>query len=366
MKMNSGIITIFVVLTMYIFMGCNNVSDPPTTQEPETWQPVQQLSHLSVRYMLKHNNVLYLSAVDPIKEPKRKNFGLIFKTTDGIRWEKIKEISWRVGPLAMHGDTLYCIADSIYRYSVNSDKWSTAGPFTLWSGDIPSFGEMIFIKDNLFIMQTLFSGMVSTYKAKFDGTFEEMIPYNGHTYAGAKCIKKPGVEDRCYVRAQYYCRGFFTFDGNVYTKLDNGLSPEEIAYPPTNSMCFKDDTLFAGFKFPGRIKYLDNGTWKNYTDTLPYSPSAHLFRPVIRTEPTAIAFVKERLFLATHSWGVMEWKKDKGWVNISKGLLDIEGEKELYRPVVFLEAVNGVLVAAYGEPGYAPWGGYGVYTYRVK
>ena len=100
----------------------------------------------------------------------------------------------------------------------------------------------------------------------------------------------------------------------------------------------------------------------DYTDTIPYYSKDSL---LYYSEPTEIAFVKERMFISTNRLGVLEWNKEKGWIQISTGLID-SGADKLYRPVVFLESINETLIAVYGEPGYAPWGGLGVYKLKLK
>ncbi|MGE5457831.1 MAG: hypothetical protein ACM3RX_05715 [Methanococcaceae archaeon] len=266
----------------------------------------------------------------------------------------------------MHGDTLYCLGDSLFRYIPSLNKWESVCKPEPLTSDPQSTSEMIFLKDKLYAMQTYFANAADTYEIHFDGTVHELQMWRQNGYAGAKYIKPAGDCGWCYVRGQYYCGGFFTFDGTAFTELKNGLTSEEWNRPPTNSMAIKNDTLFAGFRKPGSIKYLNNGTWTAYTDTLPLSKNKNLKLSWLRAEPTAITFVKNRLFAATHILGVLEWVKGKGWVLISDGLVKIPPPDMDYDPVVFLESINNTLVAAYGQPGYAPWGGVGVYKLHVN
>jgi hypothetical protein len=105
-----------------------------------------------------------------------------------------------------------------------------------------------------------------------------------------------------------------------------------------------------------------------YGDTLPYPDSGTKVRPPLKTEPTAIAFLGDRMFVATHCMGVLEWTSEKKWKQMSNGLVPgiLTGitDSTLYAPLPFLEAFNGKLIAAYGKPGYGPWGGIGVYIYH--
>ena len=342
----------------------DNDKNEPTKNK---WEIVPELSTLSIRYILKHNETLYLSAVESGKNYK----GIIWKTSNGINWTIVRTFEKVIGPMTTNGDTLYCLGDSLYRYIIPINKWENVCQPSPLTSDPEAMGDMIFVKDELYAMQSLFADAVATYRIGFDGTVNSLPVYHGREFGGAKFIKsKTEIKETVYVRGQYYKYGFFTFDGNVFDPLKDGLTEFEYYNPPTNSLALKNDTLFAGFMYPAVVKRLINNQWQNFTDTLPYSSSAFQFNPPIKTETTAITFVENRMFVATQSIGVLEWEDNKGWKQISEGLIPDplinNGYKDLFRPVVFLETINGILIAAYGKPGYAQWGEYGVYHIDIK
>ncbi|MGE5353721.1 MAG: hypothetical protein ACM3P0_16670, partial [Acidobacteriota bacterium] len=143
----------YVILTALIIASFNcHVNEPPVEKKQEStkWELVSELAYLSVRYILKYDNTLYLSAV----RPNKSNAGIIYKTSDGSQWTLVREFNRSVGPLTMHGDTLYCLGDSLYRYIIPKNKWeSVCEPWPL-SSDPQSVSEMIFLKDRLYAMQT--------------------------------------------------------------------------------------------------------------------------------------------------------------------------------------------------------------------
>lgn len=350
-------ISILLAVLFIISFSCKSPTEPPVDNKPENqWELIPELSNISVRYILKFENRLFLSGVVSNKNCK----GEIWETDDGDNWTKLRNFDKAIGPMTLHGDTLYCLGDSLFRYIIPLNKWENVCqplPLTISPQGV---SEMIFLKNELFAMQN-YTDAPSTHKIHFDGTVDEIFVL-GYSYGGARFIKRENVTDWCYVRGRYYSGGFYTFDGNIFTKLRDGLSDKEWLNPPTNSIVIKNDTLFAGFRYPGFIKYLDNNTWKNYTDSLPIFQEHSKW---YNTEPTGITFINNRMFVSTHPLGVLEWKKDSGWVQMSKGLHEY-GWDNLYYPVVFLESINGILLAAYGDPGFAPWGGVGVYKYNLK
>lgn len=364
--MRNSLIVLFVLTTLAI-IGCGNVNNPALIEKQSAdWQVVSELSDLDVRYMIKHENVLYLSAV---RKSGNKNTGVIYKTSDGIKWKKVREFGWVIGPLAINGDTLYCLGDSLYRYIIPQMKWQTVCKPRPISIDPQAAGEMFFLKGQLYAMQTMYADAGGVYKVYMDGTTEQIIVYKGYSnFAGSKAIFKPFITDGCYVRGMYYKTGIFSFDGSTFYPLSEGLTQDEWKYPAANSMAIHNDTLFAGFKNPGSIKFLDSRTnvWVSYTDTLPYSPTAFNYSPLVKTEPTAITFIGERMFVSTHCLGVLEWKKGSGWKQMATGLIQTNQMEGFYQPIAFLESIGTVLIAAYGEPGYAWWGGgMGVYRYNL-
>lgn len=369
--MKKHFLSVVLISFALLNIGCKKELTEPVINTEELkqskWEVVPELSNLSVRYILKHNETLYLSAVESGKNYK----GIIWKTSNGINWTIVRTFEKVIGPLTINGDTLYCLGDSLYRYIIPINKWeNVCKPWPLTS-DPGAMGDMIFVKDELYAMQSLFADAVATYRISFDGTINSLPVHYGREFGGAKFIKsKSEMKETVYVRGQYYKYGFFTFDGNVFSPIKDGLTEFEYYNPPTNSLALKNDTLYAGFMYPAVVKRLINNQWQNFTDTLPYSSSAFQFNPPIKTETTAIIFVENRMFVATQAIGVLEWEDNKGWRKISEGLIPDplinNGYKDLFRPVVFLENINGILIAAYGKPGYAQWGEFGVYKLALK
>jgi|ERR1041385_7867158 hypothetical protein len=374
-----------VLMLFLIGFGCNEkIIPPPPMEETPRWNVVPELASLDVRYMIQRNGVLYLAAIDPaIRSTEvindttyyRGDRGVIYKTTDGITWTKIKGFKNDIGAMTFHGDTLYCLAYYYIWRLLPNGVWQTAFKTPPRLVDVSADGDMIFINDSLYAMQTVFGNAMETYRISPDGSYAEVPGPDGlYHYAGAKFIKTVrNGKETVYLRPPWYGWGFFQFDGYSYKHLENGLTEDELRSSPTNSMAIKDDTLFAGFGgyiSPGAIKILIGNQWTQFRDTIPYSHSAYLISPILRTEPTAIIFVGERMFIATNSQGVMEWKGNEGWVRMSEGLKpgyipDLQ-EPDLRHPLPFLEYFQGNLIAAYGKPGYGPWGEVGVYTCGLK
>ncbi len=359
---------------------------PPN--EPQRWESIPEFASLSIQYMLQHNGTLYMSADDPrvtrtIGHWDTLRFdgerGLIYKTTDGQTWTKVRGFDNTIGPMAMHGDTLYALcSDTIFKMLPNG-VWERAIRTPDRMRDASAVGDIVFYRDSLYAMQSLYSGALETGIIHRDGSYRELLPLYGIPYqpfAGAKFMKQMiNGSERVYVRPRKnHSAGsaMFTFNGEVFEPFVNGLSELEKRYVPTNSMTFKNDTLYAGFLNPSGIKRLVNDRWEAFKDTLPNWEQAFNVRPNLITEPTAIAFAGERMFISTHCLGVLEWRDSTGWQAMSEGLLKgfIPGidNTNLYTPVVFLEHFKGVLFAGYGQPAYAPWGNevFGIYRYEVK
>ena len=386
-----SLITIISVLALALVANSckeqpNEVIVPPN--ESQRWESIPEFALLSIRYMLQHNGTLYMSAVDPrvirtIGHGDTLRFdgerGLIYKTTDGRTWTKVRGFDNEVGPMAMHGDTLYALcSDTIFKMLPNGD-WQRAIRTPGRMADASMVGDIVFYKDSLYAMQSLTQAL-ETGIIYPDGSYRELFvrftPTRSYQYAGSKFLKviKNGIET-VFVRPRQgftYLNGMFTFDGHLFHPLNEGLTDDERIYVPANSMALKNDTLYAGFLNPSGIKRLVNDRWEAFKDTLPNWEHAFNVRPNLITEPTAIAFAGERMFVATHCLGVLEWRDSTGWQAMSEGLLKgfIPGidNTNLYTPVVFLEHFKGVLFAGYGQPAYAPWGNevFGIYRYEVK
>ncbi len=384
--MRSHTISLIVVISIVILIsGCK---DSVSTLSPETspaWKVVPDLARVDVRYIIEHDSELYLAAVDPTVLSVCDSTGchylgersMLYKTSDAITWTKIKGFTTDIGPLTYHGDTLYCLAnDSIYRMYPDG-AWESAFPTPPRLGDASADGDMTFIKDTLYAMQTFYGNAVETYRIHPDGAYDEVPGPDGIIhYAGAKYIKNVVAgEERTYLRPHWLVGGFFRFDGYQYVHMEQGLIQTVLGSSPSDAMATSGDTLFAGFggtqgSTPGVIMRLESNQWLHVHDTIPSSHSAYLVSPTLYAQPTAIALAAGRMFVATNSQGVLEWDDVRGWVRMSDGLKPghIPGlnEPDLKYPVPFLKYIKGVLVAAYGSPGYGPWGEVGVYTWTVK
>jgi hypothetical protein len=383
MNLQQNIFYLFY-LVFIIFTGCKERIIPPPL-EPTKWQAISVLSSLDVRYMIQHNEMLYLAAVDPNARLTCDSGicryvddrGLVYKTTDAVTWTKINGFKHDIGPMTFHNDTLYClVSDSIYRLLPNG-IWQAAFETPPRLGDASADGDIVFLRDTLYAMQTVFGNAMETYRIHPDGLYEEVAGPDGlYHYAGSKYIKRVcNGQEIVYVRpiyGLYGSRDFFAFDGYAYTHVENGLNDSDI-FSSSNAMTMKDSILFAGFGgtiAAGVIKMLINDQWQQFHDTIPYWRLAFSVRPILRAMPTAIAFAGEKMFVATNSTGVIRWCVDSGWVQMSDGLIpgiipNIDN-KDLYQPVPFLEYFNNKLIAAYGKPGYGPWGGIGVYIFNLN
>lgn len=369
METNNGLnmmkkVIILALLTL-ISLSCKSNPTAIKAPDPEKWESIPEFQNISIRSIIKLNSTIFVSGV------VNNNIGVIYSSNDAQSWKKLREFNRPIGPLTINADSLFCLGDSLYRFIIATNRWETVCKPEPVSQDPGAMGDMVVLNNKLYAMQTEFVDAAATYLINYDGSTENLSVYNNYQYRGGKFIKSKDYEKEiAYVRGQYWWVGFFVFDGVTFNSIQNGLSEMEISWPPTNSMAINGDTLFAGFRYPSRIKYLNNNTWYNYTDTLPYSESTFLLKPTIITEPTAITFFNNRLFCATQSQGVFEWNKNKGWIKISNGLiydtLVSEGFKDFYRPVVFLENLGQYLLAGYGDPGYAQWGGQGLFKWKLN
>ena len=273
--------------------------------------------------------------------------------------------------MTFHDDTLYCLADDSIHRMLPSGEWQIAFATPPRLGDASADGDMVFIGENLYAMQTVFGNAKETYRIHPDGTYEEVAGPDGlFHYAGSKYIKPDGKEF-VYLRPQWGENIFLKFDGYTYNHVENGLSDGDL-FSASDAMVMKGDTLVAGFGgtiSAGVIKFLINDQWRQVHDTIPYWRFAYSVTPILRAMPTAIAFAGEKVFVATNSTGVSEWKPDSSWVQMSNGLIpgvipNIDN-KGLYSPLPFLVFFHNTLIAAYGTPGYGPWGRVSVYTYKL-
>ena len=381
MFLRSGkLLLIFLTLLLIpSIVSCHQdiTAPPPPTPDPK-WESIPLFSNLDIRYITFFDDAMYVSAVAIAGSDHAEGKSVIYRSADGNNWELIKTFSIDAGPMTLHGDTLFVITgDSIYsynRYTGWRPRYKTPDRL-VWPGSV---GDIVFIDDNLYAMQTLYTSSLETYRIYPDGSNVEVKgKYGTMSLAGAKFIKliRNGKE-YIYVRPQWNGYTMYKFDGDLYSLADKGLTARELtSSSPTNSMIVHNDTLFASFQYPANVKYLDdNEIWQPYSDTLPLSRSYLLINPHPWTQTTALAFVGERLFVATDIIGIVEWKRNNTWKRYTKGLvLSALGNNELndlFNPVVFLEYYKGSLYAGYGIPGYAPWGasqggGHGLYKYKI-
>lgn len=354
---------IFFLLLSFLFNSCSTNEPALKDDKQLKWELMPELAEVDVRYIVKNDRNLFLAGVESSNEYS----GLLYKTADGLNWELIKNFPAAVGPLTFKNDTLYILSDSLYMYTPASELKGICKYEGVINIEPHYFGDMIFLKGNLYLMKTAGDDYLKTYKLSFDGTFEVMKVLQNLDYGGAKFIKDPSKpDDIAYVRPYYYWPFFFYFDGMNFYLLADGLTEDEKKSSASNSMAFKEGLLYAGFKNPSSVKILTENIWQTYTDTLPRSKYADNFQPPLKTETTAIVFYKDRMFVSTNYLGVLEWTKNSQWVPISNGLIDLNEMKGLYDPIVFLEEFNDFLFAAYGMPAYAQWGGKGVYKINLK
>lgn len=345
-------------LALTLQLSCSSPTEPPPDDKITKWEVIPELAEADVRYILKHENTLYLTGLFTSREYR----GSIWKTTDGENWTMLRTFEKAVGPLAISGDSLYCLGDSLFRYIISLDKWeNVCQPYPL-NTDVQAVSEMFFLDNKLYAFQNYFQPG-STYKIYFDGTIEDLSFYYSY-FGGAKMIKKNLMDSWGFVRGMYHSGGFFIFTQEGFSVLRDGLTQQTLLNPPSNSMEIRNDTLFAGFRYPGIIKYLDeNNFWRDYTDSI---PTTRLDASSPYVEPTEISCLGDRMFVSTDIFGVMEWKNDVGFVDMAEGLRTYDwSDGKVFYPIVFLENINNILIAASGAPGYAAWGGHGVYIYKL-
>lgn len=362
--------TALVGLLLVVFIGCQDQGIAPIRDSTvASWSVVPELANVDSRYMVEHGGIIYLVGVRLDVSPGTPGRGVVYESIDGVNWTKIRTQVWDLGPSTFQADSLFVLSDSIYVMSRNgANLRALSMPDGLL--DVNADGDAVFQGPNLYAMQTFYGNALQTFRINTDGSNSEIFPLSGRSYAGAKFFKTTirGI-DRIFVRPHWAAGGFFEFKNENFISMTNGLNSDQLLSSPTNAMATKGDTLFAGFNSPGEICTFEGDHWEIYGDTLPYSKAAYSVTPTLRTQPTAIAFARNRMFVATHCLGVLEWT-DGGWVQRSMGLAPgfIPGisERDLYAPIPILQYFKGILIAAYGKPGYAPWGGQGVYILHLE
>ena len=110
---SAGIISIILLF----LSSCSNPTEPPPPEEKSKWEVIPELADIDVRYILKHNNTLFLTGLVTGREYR----GAIWKTVDGENWIMLRTFEKAVGPLAINGDSLFCLGDSLFKYII--PKW---------------------------------------------------------------------------------------------------------------------------------------------------------------------------------------------------------------------------------------------------
>lgn len=358
-KLFFSFLVFFLILSLTLQLSCSSPTEPPPDDKTTKWEVIPELAEADVRYILKHKNTLYLTGLFTGREYR----GSIWKTIDGENWTILRTFEKAVGPLAINGDSLFCLGDSLFKYIIPNDTWeNVCRPYPL-NTDVQAVSEMIFFGNSLYAFQSYFPADC-VYKINFNGNVENLAAFYNYTIF-AKMIKKDEYDNWCYARGRYHSGGFFIFTLEGFSVLSDGLTQQVLLNPPSNSMEIRNDTLFAGFRYPGIIKYLDeSNVWKDYTDSI---PTTRLDASSPYVEPTEISCLGDRMFVSTDIYGVMEWKEDVGWIDMAEGLRTYNwSDGKVFYPIVFLENINNILIAASGAPGYAAWGGYGVYKYKIE
>ncbi len=277
---------------------------------------------------------------------------------------KTQEILWSNDSLrfsSVYDDKVYCFKQGFESSIYYSLDYLSGDIIEDLGTDISTVKQIKEKSDEEFWKQNY---LFPSYFKRTDDTIEDLSSYFGYL-GGAKMIKKNEIDNWGYVRGMYHSGGFFRFNRDGFIYLIEGLTQQVILKPASNSMEIRNDTLFAGFRYPGIIKYLDeSNVWRDYTDSI---PTTRLDASSPYVEPTEISCFGDRMFVSTDIFGVLEWKKGTGWTDIAEGLRTYDwSDGKVFYPIVFLENIGNNLIAASGAPGYAAWGGYGVYRYNVK
>jgi hypothetical protein len=270
----------FLIMTLilsvsFLSLKCKDdvISPPPTKEEPQ-WRLIPQFATLDIRYMLQKDGALYVVADDPNVtqvDPTRKGIygqtylkgekGLIFSTIDAVTWTKIKSFNIEAGPLTFHGDTMYCLAsDSIFRCLPNG-QWQAAFATPPRLSYAPAVGDIVFDDSSLIAMFSQNTYALQTWRIYPNSSYRELLVDQGiYQYSGAKFLKHEKFgQSVIYVRPHWIANGFFKLVGDLFMNLTDGLSYDEThSSSPSNSMAIHNDTLFAGFKYPGNIKIMND------------------------------------------------------------------------------------------------------------
>lgn len=348
------------LLSLLFIAECKDhgVEPPPPTKEEKKWEEIPLFKNVDIRYMVQHRGVLYVSTY-PVNYDSAK---VLYKTEDGITWDTLKTFERTIGPIAFHGDTLTILESGrTWKYHP-SFGWEM-----FWEHLIAADHtyDMLWLKDKLFVFDKDFGLIYSidTVKVMRDLFVEPSTSrFIKHTYQGKEIY---------YTRPFYvYEDKIYRFNGSSFEILMYGISSDENKYANYPAMYVYNDTFYAGFNTPSRIKKLVNDVWVNVTDTIPNTPYANIFSPPLINRPTSIVFHQNRMFVGTEWMGVLAWS-DSGWIQISKGLrleFPDRPQYELYSAIVQMESFRGKLFVGYGEPWFAPGSGRGkgIYYYTLE
>jgi len=358
MKLSLMTICFFGSLMFTLFSaGCGDSPTEQPKQSDTDWKEVVFFRDVDIRYLVQHNNVLYVSARIPATT-QRAAINALFSTKDCRQWDTLKTFDRFIGPIAFHGDTLTILEDG------RTWKYHPSSGWEMFWGHLMTANyarDMFWLYDELFVFENVFTMVYS------NGLGKELrgIP---NAPVVSKFIKNTSLgKEQVYTRPYYVFEdGVFIFNGKIFTPINYSHSINENAMPNYPSMTFCGDTLFVGFNTPSRIKKLTNDGWVIVTDSIPNTPYAWEFTPRLINRPTSIVFKEQRMFVGTEWTGVLE-KTESGWKYLTGGLplaFPDYPEYKMYRAVVQMILFNNKLIAAYGEPWSAPViDGRGMYIY---
>lgn len=348
----------FVSMLFTLFMaGCEDkgVEPPPPGKEEKKWEEIGIFRNTDVRYMVQHNGVLYVAGVVILNS---STSNILYKTEDGVKWDTLKTFERTIGPIAFHEDTLTILE------SGRTWKYHTSfGWQMFWQHLIAAdhTRDMVWLNDKLFVFDSDFGLMYSKDTVReMRELFNTPITskFVRHIYKGKQVF---------YTRPYYVFEDkIYRFDGLSFEVIMSGVKAEENIYANYPSIYLYNDTVYAGFNTPSRVKKLVNEQWIDASDTIQNTPYADQFTPTLKNRITSIVFHNGRFYIGTEWIGILECA-DSGWVPLSSGLrlaFPEYQQYELYSAVVQLESFNKKLFVAYGEPWYAPvTGGRGIYYY---
>lgn len=369
---------IIFTFSMFITMmmgGCKEKGvEPPTVIKENTWERVEELTNVDIRYMITFNNELYLSVINYQGDSLYK--GAILKTSDGFNWNFIKGFPEYTGSMTVKNDSLYLLTDHFVYKMVSNSNWEIKYFVPVEISRSGDNGEIIFINDTLYVCQVATVGLL--FGLFPDGTYDH-YPFSNITLSPYISNFKKVIKENMpliYARSKIGHGEVRRFDGRKF--YDLGMSSNNTITGALNALEVSGDTLFVGvWHTPssnkgGYIKYLSQNNWYLYGDTLPLSSSANDFEPQMKTHPTCIKMVNNKLIIGTDVVGVCIWSQENGWKKINKGLPTENNtleSKEIYQTIIFLEYLNGFIFVGYGNPGFANgWvkSNYGLFKYTLQ